>query len=146
MATRTPKARRFHGPPADRYGALVAALPPRPLHDKTDYEHAVAMIGRLVGYELNGDQQDYLEAITVFVERYEREHAAARWDTGRARGLDVLRSLVKEHAMSGADLSRLLGVSRTVGSMILRGERAITAKHARTLGEHFCLDPGVFIR
>jgi len=29
--------------------------------------------------------------------------------------------------------------------MILRGERSITADHARTLGVHFHLSPAVFI-
>ena len=29
--------------------------------------------------------------------------------------------------------------------MILRGEREITAEHARVLGKHFALSPGTFI-
>ena len=32
------------------------------------------------------------------------------------------------------------------GPMLLRGERSLTAHHARLLGEHFEVDPGVFIR
>jgi len=124
----------------------VAALPPRPLHDKQDYERAVAMIGRLAGYKLNRDQADYLDALAVFVERYESEHAETQVDADDVSGIDVLRALTEEHGMSGADLSALLGVSRSLGPMILRGERSLTADHARTLGAHFGLDAGVFIR
>jgi hypothetical protein len=29
--------------------------------------------------------------------------------------------------------------------MILRGERRITADHARSLGAHFAVDPGAFL-
>jgi antitoxin component HigA of HigAB toxin-antitoxin module len=47
--------------------------------------------------------------------------------------------------MSAADLSRVLGSHRTLGPMILRGERSITAEHARALGSHFGLPAGVFI-
>ena len=142
----TTRKHKFEGPPANRYADLIAALPPRPLHDEQDYENAVEMIGRLAGYELNRDQEDYLEALTVFVERYEAEHEQTQVDTRGVSGLDVLRSLLDEHGMSGAELSRLLGASRSLGPMILRGERSLTAHHARLLGEHFKVDPGVFIR
>jgi antitoxin component HigA of HigAB toxin-antitoxin module len=47
--------------------------------------------------------------------------------------------------MNGADLSRILGTSRTVGPMILRQQRSITASHARLLGNHFGLPAGAFI-
>lgn len=138
--------RRFHGPPAQTYSDLVMILPPRPLHDRHDFDNAVEMIGRLVGYELNQDQEDYLEALTLFVERYEAEHDQTRVDTSHISGLDLLRSLLREHGMGGADLSRILGASRMLGPMILRGERNLTVQHARTLGEYFKLDPGAFIR
>ncbi len=145
MVTATRK-HKFHGPPARSYAELVATLPPRLLHGERDYQAAVEMIGRLAGYELNRDQEDYLEALTVFVKRYEAEHEATQVDLSRVSGLDVLRSLLDEHEMSGADLSRLLGASRSLGPMILRGERSLTVHHARLLGERFKVDPGVFIR
>jgi antitoxin component HigA of HigAB toxin-antitoxin module len=146
MATTTRKRRGFQGPPGDRYAELVAILPPRPLRDKHEYDCAIKMIGRLVGYDLNRDQADYLEALTVFVERYEAEHDETQVNTRRVSGLDVLRTLLEEHEMNGTDLSRLLGASRSLGAMILRGERSLTAHHARLLGKHFHVDPGVFIR
>ena len=60
-------------------------------------------------------------------------------------GLEMLRHLIETHELSGADLAGILGVSRNLGPMILRGEREITAAHARALGAHFALSPGVFI-
>lgn len=145
MATRTHHTSKFHGPPASTYEALVRALPPRPLHDKTDYDNAVAMIGRLVGYQLNPDQEDYLEALDTFVQKYEAEHDETQV-SARVSGVDLLKALLAEHEMSGADLARLLGGSRSLGPMILRGERSVTVEHARVLGEHFKLDFAAFLR
>ena len=146
MASTRGKKHRFSGPPARSYEALVRLLPPRPLHDVHDYENAVEMIGRLAGYDLNDDQADYLEALAVFVERYEAEHDETRVDLRKLSGVDLLRHLLEESGMRGADLSRLLGASAMLGPMILRGERNITASHARKLGAHFKVDPGLFIQ
>ena len=53
------------------YSALVAMLPPRPIHDDIDLANATEVIDRLAGFALNADQEDYLEAIATFVEAYE---------------------------------------------------------------------------
>jgi antitoxin component HigA of HigAB toxin-antitoxin module len=47
--------------------------------------------------------------------------------------------------MSGADLSRILGGSRNLGAMILRGDRNLTVAHIRKLAAHFKVSPEVFI-
>jgi antitoxin component HigA of HigAB toxin-antitoxin module len=59
--------------------------------------------------------------------------------------LERLKHLIEEHGMTAAELSRVLGVSRQLGPMILRGERSITAEHARALGAKFGVPAGVFI-
>ena len=47
--------------------------------------------------------------------------------------------------MSAADLARLLDVHRTLGAMILRGERKLTLNHVRTLARHFAVSADVFL-
>jgi len=54
--------------------------------------------------------------------------------------------LLDEHALSGAGLARILGKTASLGPMILRGERRITADHALCLGAYFGLPPDVFLR
>ena len=44
---------------------------------------------------------------------------------------------MEESGMIGKDLSQLLGASRNLGAMILRGERRLTADHIRTLAAPF---------
>ena len=48
--------------------------------------------------------------------------------------------------MSAADLSRLLGGSRNLGAMILRGERKLTLNHVRTLSRRFHVSADLFCR
>ncbi len=47
--------------------------------------------------------------------------------------------------MNAADLSRILGTSRNLGAMILRGERQLTLAHVRTLAKHFSVSADLFL-
>jgi len=49
------------------------------------------------------------------------------------------------HNLGAADLARLLGVHRSLGGMILRGERQLTLAHVRTLARHFCVSADLFL-
>ncbi len=139
--TRTATGSRFRRMPKT-YRGLVRRLPPRPIHDDAEYEAAAEMAERLAGHDLNRDQKDYLEALSVFLEAYERD----RWpiNSSSMQPVEALRFLLQEHGMSGSDLGRLLG-SRTLGPAILRGDRALSKKHIALLAEHFAVRPGIFL-
>jgi antitoxin component HigA of HigAB toxin-antitoxin module len=62
----------------------------------------------------------------------------------KATGLDALCLLLEANDMSAADLARLLGVHRTLGGMILRGERHLTLAHVRTLAKRFNVSSDLF--
>jgi len=47
--------------------------------------------------------------------------------------------------MTAADLARLLDVHRTLGAMILRGERQLTLNHVRILAKHFAVSADSFL-
>jgi HTH-type transcriptional regulator/antitoxin HigA len=125
------------------YEALCRLHLPRFIHDQTEYESVAEIARAFAGFEdvMSGDQQDYFQLLCSLMEA---------WEAGRVKWPEVsplqrLQHLLDEHGMSAADLSRLLGVSRQLGPMILRGERSITAEHARALGAKFGLPAGVFI-
>lgn len=124
------------------YVALVAMLPPRPIRDDVDLANATEMIDRLAGFNLNEDQEDYLEALSTFVEAYE----AGRFpiDDSRITPLDALKALLAEHDMTASDLGRLLG-NRTLGAAILAGRRNLSKAHIKKLAEHFKVEPGLFL-
>ena len=124
------------------YVALVAMLPPRPIHDDVDLANATEIIDRLAGFDLNADQEDYLEALSTFVEAYEAERFPIA--DSRISPLDALKTLLTEHGMTASDLGRLLG-NRTLGAAILAGRRALSKAHIKKLAEHFKVEPGLFL-
>jgi antitoxin component HigA of HigAB toxin-antitoxin module len=63
----------------------------------------------------------------------------------KVSGLDALQHLLDAHGMNAADLARLLGVHRTLGGMILRGERQLTLARVRTLAKHFSGSADLFL-
>jgi antitoxin component HigA of HigAB toxin-antitoxin module len=92
---------------------------------------------------MNADQEDYFEAVTTFVEKYEAERHAI--GDPNLSVPDLLRTLLKEHGMSESDLGRLLG-DRGLGHRILTGERELSKTHIRILADHFALNPAALLR
>jgi antitoxin component HigA of HigAB toxin-antitoxin module len=134
-----PRYRKTADIPATYHALCIKLWLPRPIHDRNAAAEATAVADALAGFPLNEEQEDYLEAVALFLEEYEGTQAP------RVNGRQLLRHLCEENGLSGAALSRILGASRLLGSMLLRGDRNITAQHARVLGKHFKLDPGAFL-
>ncbi len=114
--------------PKDHTG-LCQRYVPRPLHDAADYATVRQAIEPLLGFEdrLNVDQADYLEAVSSFIEAYDQTRV--KWPKGKP--LEMLRFLLEQHDLSAADLSRVLGSDRSLGSKLLRGDRRLTVDHIR---------------
>jgi HTH-type transcriptional regulator / antitoxin HigA len=125
------------------YDQLLAMHPLRPIHNDVELEHATEMIDILAGHDLNTDQADYLDVLSTLVEAYEDTHYPL--DAPAICGLDALRALLDEHGMSATDLARLLGVHRSMGSKLLKGERALTARHLQMLSERFKVSADLFL-
>lgn len=132
MKTKTGKT--FQSMPKE-YAALCRVFLPRPIHDKTAYENTVEVADIFAGFEdrMTADQNDYFDLLCDLIEKRERETVRPP----KARSLALLKHLMEEHKLSGADLSRILGKSLSLGPMILRGERKLTADHAVALGKYF---------
>lgn len=125
------------------YDQLLVMHPLRPIHNAVELEHATEMIDILAGHDLNADQTDYLDVLSTLVEAYESTHYPL--DDPAICGLDALRALLDEHGMSATDLARLLGVHRSMGSKLLKGERALTARHLQMLSERFKVSADLFL-
>jgi HTH-type transcriptional regulator / antitoxin HigA len=142
MSTKPKNKIAFKKLPQD-FDGLCALHMPRPIHDKAEYDNVgeIADAMAIHAEEFTDEQEDYFEMLCMVMEAWDAEHV--KWK--KLTSLKLLAHLLAEHRMSGADLSALLGASRQLGPMILRGDRKITAEHARALGKHFGLPPGVFI-
>jgi antitoxin component HigA of HigAB toxin-antitoxin module len=145
MKTLTQQTRRFasYADIPKTYRELCGLYLPRPIHDEAQDEEATAMMNALAVFtRLNAEQRDYFDVLTEFVDEYDRGRKV-RWP--KISGLDSLKFLLEENGMSAADLSRVLGASRNLGAMILRGERQLTLAHVRTLARHFSVSADLFL-
>jgi HTH-type transcriptional regulator/antitoxin HigA len=128
-----------------RYLELIQEFPLCPIQNKAQLDIASAIIDRLAPVSDHPDsgELDYLYVLTDLVDAYEREHDL-HYDP-EVTVIEVLRTLMQEHDLNQRTLARKLGISDAAISLILSGERQITADHARSLGKIFSVDPGLFL-
>lgn len=125
------------------YSSLCRFYLPRPIHDEAEYESVREVAEAFAGFEaqMSTDQRDYFELLVSLMQTWEAGQLQATAQTPQ----QLLHHLMGEHGMTATDLSRVLGASRQLGPMILRGARSITAEHARALGSYFGVPAGAFI-
>ena len=133
---------QFERLPKD-YAGLCRLLLPRPIRDTVGLANVTEIADAMAGHRLTADQDDYFDLLCRLIEDYERDYGGV--PLPKATGLEALRHLLDEHRMSGADLARLLDAHRTLGGMILRGERKLTLEHVRTLCAHFGVSADLFL-
>ena len=123
------------------YGGLFRMHALRPVHDSVGYGNACEMLDALSGLDLNEEQAEYLEALSILVEAYEADAG----ESSKVSGLDALRYLCDENNLSGGKLAEMLGVSRALGVKLLAGERNLTLAHIAKLAKRFKVSPNLFL-
>jgi antitoxin component HigA of HigAB toxin-antitoxin module len=108
-----------------------------------EFENVTEITDAMAGHELTPDQEDYFDLLCRLIEDYDK--ARGQLDTPKVTALDALQHLLDANDLSAADLARLLGVHRTLGAMILRGERQLTLAHVRTLAKRFRVSADLFL-
>ena len=123
------------------YAGLCRILTPRPIHDKVEFQNVTEISDAMAGHEFTPDQEDYFDLLCRLIEDYEKDRVKAP----KVTALKALQHILDSRSMNAADLARLLGVHRTLGAMILRGERKLTLNHVRTVARHFGVSADVFL-
>jgi HTH-type transcriptional regulator/antitoxin HigA len=136
----TPTQVEFAGFPKD-YAGLCRILTPRPIHDSVELQNVIEITDAMAGHKLTRDQEDYFDLLCRLIENYEEDHL----DALKITALEALQHLLEAHDISATGLARLLGVHRTLGAMILRGERQLTLNHVRTLTRRFRVSADLFL-
>lgn len=136
----------FAGMPKD-YKGLCGVLLPRPIRDKVDFKNVKEAADAMAGFEdgFTEDQSDYFDLLCSLMEDYEASNPGEQ-NLPIVSGIDVLKHLLAERNLSGADLSRMLDGTRALGPMILRGERSLTASHVRRLSGVFGVSADVLLK
>ncbi len=143
MTTATHKSTiRFSDLPSD-YAGLCGVLLPRPIRTKANYSAIVQVADAMAVHEsdFSRDQEDYFDLMCRLLETWDQESDKM---AGRGTGENSSVSARRACAVRGGPFPSAWRISKA-GPMILRGERSITAEHARVLGKHFALPAGLFI-
>ncbi|TAM47361.1 MAG: transcriptional regulator [Gammaproteobacteria bacterium] len=124
------------------YRRLRTLVPLGPVRTRKDYERAVALLDSILD-EIGEDEKHPLaelaEAVGVFVEKYEDEHAPVP----KAKPPTVLKTLMREHDLRQTDLPEI--GSQGVVSEVLAGKRELNTRQIRRLAKRFGVSPAVFI-
>jgi HTH-type transcriptional regulator/antitoxin HigA len=130
-------------PKRDEYLELVKRLPLRPIRTVAEYEAAAQLLDLLVlRTNLDNGEKDYVEALSVFIEDYDRRHKV--FDTSGRTPLDMLRHLMEANDLDVTGLGVVLG-SKGVASEVLNGKRSLSKSHIFKLAERFSVNPGLFL-
>lgn len=126
-----------------RYLDLVRECPLRIIHTEAEYRQAVTMLDRLsdIGPARTEDQTEYLLALSMFVEKYERAHEPIPASTG----VEMLGYLIETHGVKQGDVAAGTGLSGSTISEILTGKRRMNVKHIEALARFFKVEPAVFL-
>ena len=125
----------------ETYEELVRLYLPRPIHDQIERENATEVADWIALRTKNKDQLDYLEMLGDQLDKYENRGKSYKTSSP----LEILNYLVEENGITTRELGKILGIDHSVAARILKGERAITVEHAKSLGARFKLDPKAFL-
>jgi HTH-type transcriptional regulator/antitoxin HigA len=127
----------------DRYLSLVRECPLRIIRSEAEYSSAIATLDRLsdLGPDRTADETDFLLALALFVEKYERDHEPIP----KATGLEMLQYLIETHGVKQSDVAAGTGLTDSTVSEILAAKRKLNLKHIDALARFFKVEPAVFL-
>jgi HTH-type transcriptional regulator / antitoxin HigA len=125
----------------DTYMKLVKEFPLTSIKDDSHLDDAYAMIDRLLQKDLDKGSQEYLDALTDLVEKYEQEHVKIP-DASEA---DVLRELMGANSLSQTKLATKVGISQSTISAVLNSSRSLTRDQVIKLARFFKVSPAAFL-
>ena len=114
----------------------------RSIRTDSELDLAASVIDELTDRDdLSPAECDYLDVLGDLVEKYENEHVEMPFVSDAA----MLGSLMEEKGVRQADVVRGTGISKTVLSLVLHGERNLTREHIMALAKYFEVGAAVFI-
>ncbi|GEM_PF-826058 len=126
-----------------RYGELLRARKPRKIESEEEFNHWATACEEIDMRETATPEERALSALMVVaLVEYERNRYP---DAFTSNPLRILKALMEENQMTQADLSRLLGVTRSTASQIFNGQRGISKQVAIKLSERFKMNAGAFL-
>ena len=124
------------------YRRLRTVVPLGTLRTKKDYTRAVEMLDAIldeIGEDEKHPMAELADAISVFIEKYEAEHAPIP----AAKPSAALKFLMREHGLRQLDLPEI--GSQGVVSEVLAGKRELNARQIKRFAKRSGVSPAVFV-
>jgi HTH-type transcriptional regulator / antitoxin HigA len=125
----------------DSYFELVRKFPLTRIKDDEHLAEAQEFLDNLLSQELDKGGDAYLDALSDFIENYEKENEPS----SDAPPEDVLRELIGSSKLSQHQLSKAVGIAQSTISAVLNGSRRLTTDQIMKLARHFNVSPAVFL-
>jgi HTH-type transcriptional regulator/antitoxin HigA len=125
----------------DTYFKLVRKFPLTRIKDDQHLAEAQGFLDNLLSQELDEGADAYLDALSDFIENYEKENEPASGSPPE----DVLRELINSSKLSQHQLSKTVGIAQSTISAVLNGSRKLTTNQIMKLARHFNVSPVVFL-
>ena len=126
----------------NEYRSLRRQVPLGVIRSKAEYDRAVATLDTIID-EIGEDEThplaDLAEALSVFVEAYDKSHYQTPSPSPRA----MLRFLMEQHDLGQSDLPEI--GSQGVVSEIISGKRSLNVKQIARLAKRFNVSSSVFV-
>jgi HTH-type transcriptional regulator/antitoxin HigA len=125
------------------YTALCRLWLPRPIHDDVDYAKVAEVTDAMAARheEFSGDQADYFDLLCLLLEDFD----AKLFKKPRFTAVDMLQRLMAQHCLNPADMSVILGGSRSLTASILRGDSPLRLNHVKRLVKRFGVSADNFL-
>ena len=103
---------------------------PKPIKNKTHYNHALERINELWGAKRNTEKGDELDVLMLLVEKYEEEH----YPVPPSDPVEAIKFLMEQKGLTRKDLEPYLGTRARV-SEVLNRKRNLTLPMIKKLHE-----------
>jgi HTH-type transcriptional regulator/antitoxin HigA len=130
--------------PTATYEQLLLETLPGVIETSEQYEQLGGRLGDLVakGKRRSAEETRLMRLLTLLVADYDHRHAMPPDDSTPA---ELLEFLVEHSGRPANELLMPIFGQRSHVHEALTGKRAISATHARKLGELFRVEPGLFL-
>lgn len=130
-----------YGKSKDIYLELINRFPLRRLRTEKELDEAIAVIDSLLDKDtLNRAEEDYLDALSDFVHKYETEEQ----QIPTTSDAEVLRHLLESQEVTQADVAKATRIAESTISEVLSGKRTLNRNHIAKLSRYFHVEPSVF--
>jgi HTH-type transcriptional regulator/antitoxin HigA len=113
---------------------------PEPVRSDAQNDHYTEVLFQLEKRgKLSSAEKQFAEVLTLLIEAYEDEH----YPIDEASPIEVIQTLMDANNLRQKDLVGIFGTESMV-SMILSGQRSLSAEHIAGLSRRFHVSPEVF--